>query len=39
MYGAKNWLKNVKDFRPMPDRLGYFSWHGNLNLYIAGKKY
>ena len=31
---VKDWLEDVKDFKPMPDRLGYFSWHEKLNLYI-----
>ena len=28
------WLEREKDFRPMPDRLGWFQWMGNINLYI-----
>lgn len=28
------WLENEKDFKPMPDRLGYFRWHDNINLYL-----
>lgn len=31
---VKSWLEDVKDFKPMPDRLGYFSWHEKLNLYM-----
>lgn len=31
---VKDWLEDVKDFKPMPDRLGYFNWHEKLNLYI-----
>ena len=31
---VKGWLEDVKDFKPMPDRLGYFNWHEKLNLYI-----
>ncbi|EGG94825.1 hypothetical protein IMCC1989_2269 [gamma proteobacterium IMCC1989] len=31
---VKSWLEEEKDFKPMPDRLGYFKWHENLNLYI-----
>jgi len=31
---VENWLENVKDFSPMPDKMGYFSRHSNLNLYI-----
>lgn len=28
------WLEREKDFKPMPDRLGWFRWMGNINLYI-----
>ena len=28
------WLEREKDFKPMPDRLGWFQWMGNINLYI-----
>ena len=28
------WLETEKDFRPMPDRLGWFQWMGNINLYV-----
>lgn len=31
---VKKWLHDEKDFKPMPDGLGYFSWKGNINLYI-----
>ncbi|WP_430229973.1 ATP-binding protein [Nitrosomonas communis] len=31
---VRGWLENEKDFKPMPDRMGYFKWHENLNLYI-----
>lgn len=31
---VKDWIENEKDFKPMPDRMGYFKWHENLNLYI-----
>lgn len=31
---VRGWLEEEKDFKPMPDRLGYFKWHENLNLYI-----
>ena len=31
---TKSWLEDEKDFKPMPDRLGYFKWHDSLNLYI-----
>jgi len=28
------WLQREKDFKPMPDRLGWFQWMGNINLYV-----
>ena len=28
------WLEREKNFKPMPDRLGWFQWMGNINLYI-----
>jgi hypothetical protein len=31
---VKDWILNDKDFSPMPDRLGYFSWHKNISLYM-----
>ncbi|MGK2915682.1 MAG: ATP-binding protein [Porticoccaceae bacterium] len=31
---VKVWLEREKDFKPMPDRLGWFQWMGNINLYI-----
>lgn len=31
---VEKWLHSEKDFRPMPDRLGWFSWFGNINLYM-----
>jgi hypothetical protein len=31
---VKDWLKNYKDFKPMPDGSGYFNWRTNVNLYI-----
>ncbi|WP_299946641.1 ATP-binding protein [uncultured Microbulbifer sp.] len=31
---VRSWLEEEKDFKPMPDRLGYFQRHENLNLYI-----
>lgn len=31
---VKEWLYSEKDFKPMPDGMGYFSWRGNINLYI-----
>ena len=31
---VQTWLEREKDFKPMPDRLGWFQWLGNINLYI-----
>lgn len=31
---VKTWLEREKDFKPMPDRLGWFQWIGNINLYV-----
>ena len=31
---VKQWLRDQKDFRPMPDGQGYFHWRSNINLYI-----
>jgi len=31
---VRNWLEEEHDFKPMPDRKGYFRWHANLNLYL-----
>lgn len=28
------WLQREKDFKPMPDRLGWFQWMVNINLYV-----
>lgn len=28
------WLNDIKDFTPMPDRLGWFKWYSNINLYV-----
>ena len=28
------WLEREKNFKPMPDRLGWFQWMGNINLYV-----
>lgn len=30
----ENWLQRDKNFEPMPDRMGWFSWLGNINLYV-----
>jgi hypothetical protein len=29
-----DWLRDEKDFIPMPDGLGWFRWYGNIRLYI-----
>jgi len=31
---VETWLEREKDFKPMPDRLGWFQWLGNINLYV-----
>ncbi len=31
---VKEWLEEIKDFKPMPDRQGYFKHHDNINLYV-----
>lgn len=31
---VKKWLEKVKDFKALPDGMGYFKTHGSLNLYI-----
>ena len=31
---VEDWLERAKDFKPMPDRLGWFQWMGNINLYV-----
>ena len=31
---VESWLQREKDFKPMPDRLGWFQWMVNINLYI-----
>ena len=31
---VRSWLERVKDFKPMPDRLGWFQWKSNINLYV-----
>lgn len=28
------WLEREKNFKPMPDRMGWFNWMDNINLYI-----
>ncbi len=31
---VESWLEREKDFKPMPNRLGWFQWMVNINLYI-----
>lgn len=31
---VKSWLEREKNFKPMPDQLGWFQWMENINLYI-----
>lgn len=31
---VKKWLETEKDFKIMPDGLGWFGWYGNINLYV-----
>lgn len=31
---VETWLEREKDFKPMPDRLGWFRWMDNINLYV-----
>jgi len=31
---VESWLEREKNFKPMPDRLGWFQWMGNINLYV-----
>ncbi|MBZ5523980.1 MAG: ATP-binding protein [Acidobacteriia bacterium] len=31
---VERWLEREKNFKPMPDHLGWFSWLENINLYI-----
>jgi hypothetical protein len=31
---VEKWLQDEKNFKPMPDRMGWFSWFENINLYI-----
>ena len=31
---VEKWLQREKNFKPMPDRLGWFDWLENINLYI-----
>ena len=31
---VERWLEFEKDYKPMPDKLGWFRWHDNINLYL-----
>jgi len=31
---VETWLEREKNFTPMPDRLGWFQWMGNISLYV-----
>lgn len=31
---VETWLEREKNFTPMPDRMGWFQWMGNINLYV-----
>lgn len=31
---VKEWLEEQKDFDPMPDRLGWFTWRSRIKFYI-----
>lgn len=31
---VESWLEREKNFTPMPDRMGWFHWMGNINLYV-----
>lgn len=31
---VETWLEREKNFTPMPDRLGWFQWMSNINLYV-----
>ncbi|MBD2073923.1 sensor histidine kinase [Phormidium sp. FACHB-592] len=31
---VKEWLKRDKNFKPMPDNMGWFLWIDNINLYM-----
>lgn len=31
---VRRWLKREKNFKPMPDGLGWFNWYENINLYV-----
>lgn len=31
---VEKWLEREKNFKPMPDRMGWFQWLENINLYV-----
>jgi Histidine kinase-, DNA gyrase B-, and HSP90-like ATPase len=31
---VEKWLEREKNFKPMPDRMGWFQWFENINLYM-----
>ena len=31
---VEDWLEFDKNFKPMPDKMGWFQWHGNMNLHL-----
>lgn len=31
---VEDWLQREKNFKVMPDRLGWFQWNENINLYV-----
>ena len=31
---VETWLAEEKDFKPMPDNLGWYNWAQNINLYL-----
>lgn len=31
---VEKWLHDIKDFKPMPDRLGWFRPYTNINLHM-----
>ena len=31
---VEEWLELDKNFKSMPDKMGWFQWHGNMNLHL-----
>lgn len=31
---VESWLEREKNFTPMPDKLGWYQWFGNIKLYV-----